>query len=45
MIFGRGSSGGGWLVANVCVRASPIIIGMDPSGQRMPPLRRGFTAA
>ncbi len=22
--FGRGASGGGWLVANVCVRASPI---------------------
>ena len=24
MSFGRGASGGGWLVANVCVRASPI---------------------
>ena len=29
MIFGRGASGGGWLVANVCVRASPITIGMQ----------------
>jgi hypothetical protein len=29
MSFGRGASGGGWLVANVCVRASPITIGMQ----------------
>ena len=33
MICGRGASGGGWLVANVCVRASPITIGSYTSGR------------
>jgi hypothetical protein len=35
--FGRGASGAGWLVANVCVRASPITMGLQidaPTGGR-----------
>jgi hypothetical protein len=36
MSFGRGASGGGWLVAKVCVRASPITIGAQIDTQRRP---------
>src|SRR6266540_3844741 len=37
---GRGASGGGWLVANVCVRASPIAIGAQiDMPHRRPPSR------
>ena len=47
MSFGRGASGGGWLVANVCVRSSPITIGMQiDTPQRRPAItvaeRLGF---
>src|SRR5687768_3787324 len=40
MSLGRGASGGGWLVANVCVFVSPITIGMQiDTPQRRPPSR------
>ena len=40
VIFGRGASGGGWLVANACVRASPITMGAQiDTPERRPPSR------
>ena len=40
MSGGRGASGGGWLVAIVCVRLSPITIGAQiDTPQRRPPSR------
>jgi hypothetical protein len=46
MSLGRGASGGGWLVANVCVRASPITIGMQiDTPQRRPPSRSQIACA
>ena len=46
MIFGRGASGGGWLVANVWVRASPITIGIQiDTPHRRPPSRSQSASA
>jgi hypothetical protein len=44
MILGGGASGAGWLVASVCVRASPITIGMQMDMPHRRPPSRSQTA-